>query len=169
MSSVALSKGPAAALAQNQSQKCSVLDVQSLGKCTELQHRQVGTALLKGRITGLCVDKIASVTHQLVFKIVRRAIGLSHFRYSYHFLTHFSSWWPIFNGRCSSHFSFKYYSQLWPVLVCRSWKVGLGKVEEPSDTVWRVRSLVPALHKIIWWTLLRLKVITTQVHRLQEF
>lgn len=36
----------------------------------------------------ICVDKIASVMYQLVFKIVKRATGLSHFRYSYHFLTH---------------------------------------------------------------------------------
>ena len=49
--------------------------------------------------------------YQLVFKIVRRTIELSRFRYSYDFLTHFSLRGPILNGCSFSRSSLKYDSQ----------------------------------------------------------
>lgn len=116
---------------------------------------------------------MASVMYQLVFMIVRKAIELSRFRNSYCVLTHFSQQCPILDD-CSflSIFFEVFMHSLWPVLVCRSCKTGLGKVAEPpTETAEEVThwSLVLALRKTIWGTLLRLKAITMCVLHLQGF
>ena len=74
--------------------------------------------------------------YQLVFEIVRRAIELSRFRYSYGFLTHFSQWWPILNDCSFSHFSLKYCSQLVACPGLQEFESGSGKGwRAPTDTM----------------------------------
>lgn len=107
--------------------------------------------------------------YQLVFEIGRKAIELSRFRYNYYVLTHFSQQCPILNDCGFLSFFFEVFIHS---LVCGSWKAGLGKVAEPSaDTEEEVThwSLVLALRKTIWRTLLRLKAITIHGLHLQGF